>query len=160
MVEFAVAFPVAALLLVGLVSLGDALSINRKVSIATQTVTDLVTRSATLTQADMTAILNASSAIMAPYPTTTAVVTVTEVSTDDKGNGTVTWSSALNGSPLQPGVPVTLPPGLMQPNISVIWGQVSYRYSSYLGSNVVGPINMSDQIFLAPRVSASIPAPS
>ncbi len=155
--EFALVFPVALLLFLGLVEIGDAVAISRKVTITSRTVTDLVTQNVSVTAASVTNILNASSAILAPYSTANAVITVSEVSTDATGKATVTWSQSLNGTALPVGQVVQLPPTIVQPNIAVIWGQVQYSYAPYLKMNLTGNMTLASQIFLNPRLSNSIP---
>ncbi|HMK89181.1 MAG TPA: TadE/TadG family type IV pilus assembly protein [Methylocystis sp.] len=157
LVEFAAAFPVAALLLVGLVQVGDALSASRKVSITAETLDRLVSLQSSVQKADLVTIIGASSAVMAPFPNSNATIVISEVTTDAKGVATVTWSQAsANGTPLPVGQTVVLPAGIVQPNVSLLLSQVSYSYSSYLGANLFGPLTLRDALYMNPRVSASV----
>jgi Flp pilus assembly protein TadG len=52
-VEFALILPVGLALFAGAVVLGDAIAIDRKVTLTTRAVTDLVTQYATISQADI-----------------------------------------------------------------------------------------------------------
>ena len=67
-------------------------------------------------------MLGASAQVMAPFPSSNLVVTVSEVTTDASSNATVTWSSSFNGTAYTTGQKVTLPTGLTQPNITLISG--------------------------------------
>lgn len=154
--EFALILPIMLVLFVGVTEVGQAISISRKVTITVRTVTDLVTQYSALSTSDMSNLLAASAQVMAPYPSSKVSVTVSEVSTDSNGNATITWSSALNGTPYATGAKVTLPSGLAQPNISLIWGQVQYNYAPVLGDNIIGPIALSDQIYMNPRLCTAI----
>jgi hypothetical protein len=42
--------------------------------------------------------MNASSAVMAPFPVSNLTVTVSSVKIDANGNATIDWSKTLNGS--------------------------------------------------------------
>jgi Flp pilus assembly protein TadG len=162
-IEFAIVLPFMLVLYIGGVELGDGLAIQVKVTDTTHIVADLVTQQTTsTTKAMVDTILGASSATMAPYssaPYSAAnlVVTVSEVSTNASGAATVTWSDSLNGTKRPVGQVMTLPAQLAgQTNISLILGEVSYRYTPNLGYNIVGTVTISDSYYLYPRNSASI----
>ncbi len=155
-IEFALLLPIMLVLFVGVTEVGQAISINRKVTITVRTVTDLVTQYAALSTTDMTTLLSASAQVMAPYPSGNLTVTVSEVSTDSNSNATITWSASLNGTAYTTGQKVTLPSGLSQPNISLIWGQVQYKYTPVLGDKIIGTTPLSDQIYMNPRLCTAI----
>jgi Flp pilus assembly protein TadG len=164
-VEFAIILPFMAALYIGGVELGDGLAIQVKVTDTAHTVTDLISQqSATTDIATVNGILNASSAIIAPYASppysaSNLIVTVSEVTTDSSGNPTVTWSESLNGTPRTAGKPlsIALPSSLAgQANISLILGEVSYKYTPNLGGAITGTVVISDSYYLFPRNSASI----
>src|SRR5581483_5569481 len=90
-IEFAFILPVLLIMLIGAAEIGEAVSIYRKVSITTRTVTDLATQYSTIYNADMTTILGASAAVVAPYPSGPLIVTVSQISIDASGNGHVSW---------------------------------------------------------------------
>lgn len=155
--EFAMIFPIAVALFVGLVDVSEGVAISRKVTITARTITDLVSQNVNVSTASLNIMLNAASAIAAPYPAANMIITVSEVSTDASGSATVTWSQSLNGSPLTVGKSVTLPTGISRPNISLVWGQVWYSYSPLLYAPFMGSMTLSNQIYLSPRLSNSIP---
>jgi Flp pilus assembly protein TadG len=162
-IEFAIVLPFMLVLYIGGVELGDGLAIQVKVTDTTHIVADLVTQQTTSTTKTMVdTILGASSATMAPYsspPYSAAnlVVTVSEVSTNASGAATVTWSDSLNGTKRPVGQVMTLPASLVGlPNVSLILGEVSYRYTPNLGYNIVGTVTIADSYYLFPRNSASI----
>ena len=78
----------------GGIEVGDALTINRKVTHVTSSLADLVTQSKSISNTDMTNILDASASVMAPY----SVDTPADQGVGDldrrKGKATVTWSDA------------------------------------------------------------------
>lgn len=154
--EFALVFPLAVVLMMGLIAVGEALAISRKVTITTRTVTDLITQSSSVKVSDISTALNASSAIAAPFSTANMTIVVSQISTDAAGKASVSWSRALNGTALTSIDKVTLPASMTQPNISLIWGQVSYNYTPFFGARLTGSFTLRDQIYMAPRVSNSI----
>ena len=54
------------------------------------------------------------------------------------------------------GSPVTLPPAIDLPNVTYIWGQVSYKYTPTIGYEVTGPIILTDQTYMSPRLSTTV----
>ena len=159
-VEFAIVAPFMLLLYVGGVELGNGLSIAVKVSETAHTVADLVSRNACVTDTSLNTMLGASSATIAPYPSATVSVVVSEISTDATGKATVTWSKALNGTPLTN--PVSLPAALgtpSPPNVSLILGQVTYQYTPNLGYTIAGTVPIADSYYLFPRVSSAVQYP-
>jgi Flp pilus assembly protein TadG len=156
-VEFALMLPLMLFVFVGAAQVGDAVAISRKVTITTRIVTDLVTQYATVSGATLTTVLGASSEVIAPYSASNLTITVSEISTDSKGNATVTWSSTLNGTALAPGAKFALPTALDQDNISLIYGQVTYSFTPVLGYKIIGTVPIADQIYMSPRLTTCIP---
>ncbi|WP_128925125.1 TadE/TadG family type IV pilus assembly protein [Bradyrhizobium guangxiense] len=167
--EFAIVTPFMLLLYVGGVELGTALSMNVKVSATAHSVADMITQNTAVTSTQMTGILAAATAIMAPYPITNGstslmTITVSEVSTDSSGNATVQWSTSTKaGAARTPGTAMTLssftaPGGTSNANISLILSEVSYDYTPNLGFTIAGTVKLSDSYYLFPRCSTNGPA--
>jgi Flp pilus assembly protein TadG len=159
-VEFAIVLPFMLALYIGGVELGDALSIDVKVTDTAHILADLTTQNTCVTSGasgTMSGILNASSQTIAPYSASNLVVTVSEVSTDANGNATVTWSQSLNGTARPVGQAMTLPSSLAgQKTISLILGEVSYAYTPQLGYAITGTVALADSYYLFPRNSNSV----
>jgi len=105
--------------------------------------------------------MNASSETMTPFSNGALSVVLSEVSIDNNGKATVTWSEAyLNGVAFQ-GAPLTTPPtapaSFATPNSSYIVVQSSYAYTPVIGGTYMPPLTLTDQSFMLPRDSASIP---
>jgi Flp pilus assembly protein TadG len=156
-VEFALLAPVFALLLVGEFALGEAIAISRKVAVTGHTVVDLVTRSSAMNDAQITAILNASAQIAAPFSTSDMVIVVAHLKTDASNNTTVDWSRSLHGDQLVDGARFAPPAGVVQASTSMIYGAVRYDYRPPVGAGLIGSIPISYSLFMNPRISASIP---
>jgi Flp pilus assembly protein TadG len=154
--EFVIIMPIALIMFTGAVTYGDAIAIDRKVTLTAHTVADLTTQYSTLTAAQMTALLNAATAIIAPYASANIVVTVSEVQTNASSVATVTWSQSLNGTARTVGSSVTLPTSLSAANVTYIWGEATYTYTPKVGYQVTGPITLYQQTYMAPRLSTAI----
>jgi len=155
-VEFAIVLPFMLLMYIGGVELADGLAIKFKVTETARTVTDLTTQYVSIDAATMSSILGAAATVVAPYPSANMVVTVSEVTTNSQSQGTITWSDSLNGTPRTVGASVTLPTSLQTPNISLIWGEVTYPYTPSLGYFITGTINIYESTYFYPRLSNSI----
>lgn len=154
--EFALMLPIMLVLFVGVAEVGRAISISRKVTITSRTITDLVTQYSALSTTDMTNLLNASAQVMTPYPASNVTVIVSEITTNSSKQATVDWSAAYNGTAYSRGQSVTLPNGIGAANITIIWGQVQYRYTPIIGDKIIGTTVLKDQIFLNSRLCTKI----
>lgn len=155
-VEFAMMLPLMLTLYLGAVELSQGVGADRKVTLTARTVADLVSQTASINNSDMTNSLNAASAVMAPYPISNLKVTVSSVKIDATGKATVEWSDTLNGAARAVNSTVTLPSALLVPNTWLIWSEVQYSYKPTIGYVVSGTLNLKDQSFMAPRLSASV----
>jgi len=155
-VEFAFILPVMLSLYLGGVEVGDGFAIDTRVTLVARSLTDLATQYVTIDNQDMSNILNASATIIAPYASANITATVSEVTTDNNGNGTITWSDSLNGTARTVGSAITLPASLKIPNTTIILGEVSYNYNPALGYAITGTIKMSDSFYMLPRLSNSV----
>lgn len=150
-VEFALVAPVALLLLYGEFTLTQAMSIKRKLTITAHTIGDLVAQQADVSTS-LTTLLNASSQVISPYSNANLSMVVSELYTDAKGNTTVTWSSAFNGTALTQGAKFVLPAGLAQNSTYLIYSVGTYTYTPLLGQSVFGnTMNFSSQFYINPR---------
>jgi Flp pilus assembly protein TadG len=155
-VEFAMILPLMLTLYLGTVEVSQGISIDRKVTLTTRTVADLASQVSNITNVDMTNLMQASTSVMTPYPTTTLKITVSSVVIDAQGRATIAWSDTLNGTARVVGASVTLPAALNIASTSLIWSEVSYQYQPVIGYVVTGPLNLSDQIYMRPRLSDNI----
>lgn len=155
-VEFAMVLPLMVALYFGAVELSEGIGISRKVSLTARTVADLVARVSSINNAGMTDVLNASTAVMAPYSTTPLRITVSSVKIDANGRATIDWSDTRNGTARAVGSTVTLPGALVIPNTSLIWSEVQYDYRPAVGYVITGTLTLKDQLFMSPRVSSSV----
>ncbi len=155
-VEFAMLAPLMIVLYLGVVEITLGISIQRKVTLTARTVADLVSRVTTINNSDMSNLLNATTAVLAPFSTSPLSVRVSAVSIDANGVARVTWSDAVNGTQRAVNSTVTLPSALNVANTQVIWSEVTYSYTPALGGAIAGTINLFDQLYMRPRLSDTV----
>lgn len=152
-VEFALLAPLMIALYLGCVEISDGVAADRKVSLVAAALANLTAQVSTIKdQAEMNDILEASSAIIAPYSASKLKITLSCIKIDANKNVSVKWSvtrggTALTGSP-------TLPSALQVANTQLIFAQVSYDYTPVVGYTITGTLTLSDQMYMAPRISA------
>jgi len=151
-VEFAMLLPVLVSLYLGCVELSRGIAADRKVTLVAHTVADLATQFTDIADSDMSNILNASAAIMAPYAASSLQAVVSELAIDNKGNATVVWSDTLNGTARTPGQTVTIPSTLAIPNTYLVLGETTYSYNPIFGYVITGTLTLTDKIYMQPRV--------
>ncbi len=155
-VEFALLLPVMVTLYLGTVEVSQGIAADRKVSLTARTAADLVSQVSSVSNSDMTNVLNATATVMSPFGAANLKVTVTSVKIDANGAATVAWSDTLNGAARAVGSSVTLPAALKIPNSYLIWSEVEYSYKPTVGYLISGTLALKDQIYMRPRLSDSV----
>jgi Flp pilus assembly protein TadG len=155
-VEFAMLLPLMITLYLGSVEVSQGIAIDRKVTLTTRTVADLASQVSSINNADMTNLLNASASVITPYDVARLRVTVSAVEIDANGVAKVKWSDTLNGTTHPVGFTVTLPAALNVASTTLIWSEVSYSYTPAIGYVVTGTLNLSDQLYMRPRLSDTV----
>lgn len=155
-VEFAMLLPLMVTLYLGAVEISQGIGADRKVTLTARTVADLVSQVSSIDNNGMTNSLNASAAVMAPFPTNNLKVVVSSVKIDGQGKATIDWSDAYNGGARSKGSTVTLPAALVVPNSYLIWSEVQYTYTPVIGHVVTGTLTLKDHIYMRPRLSDQV----
>jgi Flp pilus assembly protein TadG len=155
-IEFAMVLPVMVTLYLGTVEVSQGVAIDRKVTLTTRTVADLASQVSSINNSEMTNMLTATTAVISPYDASPLKVVVSAVSIDANGVAKVAWSDTLNGTKRAVGSTVTLPAALNVANTQLIWSEVSYLYKPIIGYVLTGSINLTDQIYMRPRLSDTI----
>ena len=158
-VEFAMILPFMVALYLGTIELGNGLAAKFKATLAVRTVTDLASQYVSIDTATMSTILNASSTVMTPFPTSNIQITLSEITTNGSGQGNIAWSCSLGGTARTWNTNYTLPANLQTANITVLLGEVTYPYTPNLGTVITGTINLQQSVFFYPRLSSTIAGP-
>jgi len=171
-IEFAVLLPLMLTLYISGYEISQAISVNRKVTLVAHTAADLVAQSSVpVAAADFSGFFILTNAVMTPYSTTPLTVIVSQLYVDANCNATVDWSQATpSTAAYSPGTTITATALLNElaqlvggqngqcpsPATYLIWGQASYAYAPALGYTITGTLNLSDQIFLSPRMGSCV----
>ena len=152
-VEFALVAPIMVGLYFGVVEVSDGVSASRKVSLTAATLANLSAQVSTISTSDMSNILDASSAVIAPYDTSKLKITVTCISIDSTKKATAMWSVTRNGGAANSGT-MTLPSALAVASTQLLLAEVSYAYTPIVGYKITGTVNLSDKMYMSPRITA------
>jgi Flp pilus assembly protein TadG len=153
-IEFAIISPFIVLLFLGGVEVSQAIAVKRMVSLTASTVANIVTQYQNISQSStLPDVLNASSAVLTPYPVANAMVRVSYITIDVNGRATVSWSQALNGTALAAGQVVTLPTALDVPSTSLVFGETTYVYHPTFDFMHIGTFDLSSSVYMFPRSS-------
>jgi Flp pilus assembly protein TadG len=158
-IEFAMILPVLATLFLASFDGGRAIAIYMKVRSATYTLAAVTNQYSTIQSSDMTSITGATAAVMAPYSSSSAVVTITQIAISSTGKATVSWSYSQGGTALSS---VTIPSALSTCSTApcyLIFAQVSYTFTPLFGYFTKANITFSDDLYVTPRVSNCINYP-
>ena len=133
-VEFALLLPVMMTLYLGSVEASQGIATNRKVTLTAHALADLASQYTDITNADMSNILAAGSAIIAPYSASNLQEVVSELSINAQGQASVVWSDTLNGTALH------RRPGRQRPGIA--------RRAEHLFAARRGPVQLQADLRL------------
>lgn len=153
-VEFALLAPIMIALYLGMVEISDGVGVDRKVSLTASTLANLTAQYTALDTSDLNNILDASSAIVAPYSPSKLALVVSCLNIDANKNVTVKWSVARNTS-VRSGTMV-IPDGLQVANTQLVLAEAFYAYTPLVGYTLTGTLNLSDHMYMSPRISAPI----
>jgi hypothetical protein len=94
---------------------------------------------------------------VAPYTAGNLKIVVSQVQIDGNGAAKIyQWSKAYQTAPRAVNSTVTLPAGLNIPNTYLIMAESSYTYTPPIGYTITGPIQLTDIMYLRPRLTATI----
>jgi len=172
-VEFALILPVLSAMVLGLIEITSALECRQRVTGLASTGADLVAQYTQITTAQMNDVMSAMTAVLYPFPSSGAKITISSITSDGNGNGKVAWSKGSTGATTRTvNAAVTLPSGLMAAYVcsggvctgcaagacSVVYAEVTYNYANY--SNTVkfitSSLTLTDTFYAKPRRSATI----
>jgi Flp pilus assembly protein TadG len=153
-VEFALLAPVMIGLYLGCAEISDGVGADRKVSLTSAALANLTAQVSTISTSDMTNILDASSAIIAPYSASKLKMTVSCLKIDANKNVTVKWSETRNGTKRTSFAFDSSNSALAVANSQLILAEVSYDYTPTVGYTITGMLTLSDKMYMSPRITA------
>lgn len=158
-VEFALILPVMFTLLFAGIETTTGLQIDRKVTNTARTLSDLSSQAASISNAEMTNILNAAADVLSPFQVSNAKIVVTGIQTDILGISRVTWSDAQNTTARAVGSVMSIPTQL-KPLIGttgfLVLAEVKYTYRPDFAYLISGSIEISDKLYTRPRIGDTV----
>jgi Flp pilus assembly protein TadG len=151
-VEFALIAPLMISLYLGCVEISDGVSAQRNVTLIASTLANLTAQSTSLATSDVSGILDASTAIIYPFSSSTLKMTVSCIAIDANKNATVKWSVTRNGTALSGSA--TVPTALKIASTQLVYAQVSYGYKPTIGYTITGTLTLSEDMYMMPRITA------
>jgi Flp pilus assembly protein TadG len=155
LVEAAFIFPVMILMYVGSVAVTMGVTTDRKVTLMTRTLGDIVAQSTTVRADEMNDVFNASTSVMYPYDTSNLRMRVSGVLVDgDTQTARVCWSQAESWTPRGAKDDITseVPLALRSQDSFLIMPEVEYDYIPVVGADVTGGrIVLKDRLYMRPR---------
>ena len=159
MIEFAITLPVLLMLYLGCVQICEVVTVYRKATTTARTLADLSTQYVSLSNSEIDTIMNASSQVMAPYPSSNLKMVITHITVNAAGIAKVDWSKKSANAPAADAVNSTysVPADMNIPSTSMIVAKVNIDYTARIGGFLETNIPLSDTIYMFPRLSTSIP---
>jgi Flp pilus assembly protein TadG len=158
-VEFALILPALMVLFLASFDGARAISIYIKVRAATYALDAITNQYSTIASTTMTSIVGATSVVLAPYSSSPAVVTVSQIKVVSSKSVVVSWSYSLNGTALTQGASASVPTNFASCasySCYLIYGQVTYTYTPMFGYFTKGATTLSDNLYMTPRSSACV----
>jgi Flp pilus assembly protein TadG len=151
-VEFALLAPLLIALYLGVSEISDGIGADRKVSLTAAALANLSAQVSSISSSDMTNILDASSAIIAPYASSRLKMTVTCININASKVASVKWSVTRGGT-ANSGT-ITIPTALAVASSQLILAEVSYSYTPTVAYKISGTLTLSDKMYMSPRITA------
>jgi len=170
-IEFALIAPVMLLSLLGAVEVSNAMLSDRKATQVASTLADLVSQDTNVTDAEMTSIFAAGSAVLFPVSPSDVGMCVSSIVADAQGRTTVAWSNGRGMAARAVGSRIAIPAGMVSPGGSVIYAEIRFTQNSTFGDAFTGldqffngstdaslksGWTITDQFFLRPRRSLTV----
>lgn len=155
-VEFTLIAPFMIALWLGSVELSQGVTIDRKVSLASSALADLVTQQTSLTSAQLDDIMDATTAIMMPYDVDNLSIEIAGVNIDENGDTSVEWSETRNGTAPAIGGTYAIPQPLLLPDTFLVVAHLAYEHRPATTHALGTSITLTDDFFLRPRRSDTI----
>lgn len=167
-VEFALILPFMLTLYVGSVEASSLFTVDRRVSVISASVADLVSRwdqstKGNMPSATLTDYFKAAAGIMIPYSTTGLKQVISSVKVDASGNGKVVWSIGYNGAAARAANSNYAISSAQVKSLAaggtVIVAEAGYSYKPVLGIVFTTPVNLYSESVYFPRFLTEIVKP-
>lgn len=164
-VEMALVAPAAMAFLALAIYGGQGLSIQRKVTLATRAVGDLVSQTqatssgvANISSTTLTYDMSLASLIVYPYDSTKLTVVVSEVKVTGTTTGSIVWSQSYNGGTARTANSnITLSSALTAAGATyLILSELQYNYQPVVLVAGASGVQITDSIYMVPRAASQV----
>jgi Flp pilus assembly protein TadG len=166
-IEFVLLLPILLILFFGMVEVSTGVAVDRKVTLVTRTISDLISQDPKACDTDIANAFTAGNLVMTPYSTTPMKAKITQIYVTNSNTGTntgaaqVIWSKAQNDTPHSTSETITIPKGIAVQGRYLIMSEVSYAFTPAIDfdsklSFTPPTFNLTDQTFTRPRQSDSV----
>jgi Flp pilus assembly protein TadG len=163
-IEFAMIVPLMLVMFFGTIEFSSAVAVDRKISLVSQGLADLVSRYANVNDTDITNFFIIGDAMLTPYSTTVLKTTITEIYIDPStGVARAQWSKGDAARADSSTVPV--PANLIARDASnkiiagqyLILAETSYLYQPAVGYVMgIAGVPLSDKMYMRPRLAPCV----
>jgi Flp pilus assembly protein TadG len=163
-VEFAVIVPLMLVMFFGTIEFSSAVAVDRKISLVTQGLADLVSRYPAVYDVDITNFFMIGNAMLTPYSSTPLKTTITEIYIDPStGVARAQWSKG--DAPRTTGSTAPVPANLIARDASnkiianqyLIFTETNYLYTPAVGYVMgIAGVALSDRTYMRPRVASCV----
>lgn len=131
-IEFALLLPLLFVLLAGSVDIGQALTVQRKITQISSTASEMISMQNSWTPATAQTILTGASSILEPFDKTGLSILLSVVEPDSSGKATVKWSIAYGTKALNAGQasPTDIPADLVDAGVQMVVTHVQYTFET------------------------------
>ena len=158
-VEFAIIVPLMLTVFFGTVEVSNGVTIDRKLTLAARTLSDLISQGAKATDLDLDNAFEMGKAILTPYSESPLQQRISAIDVDDKGIAKVKWTKSYNVTTmeaLEDGDVVSIPDAFRVNDTQLILAEVAYQYMPAVGYFMKDGIMLTDSTYTRPRQSAKV----
>lgn len=165
-VEFAMILPMMLMILFGTIQVSTGVAVDRKVTVLTRTISDLISQASSITDTDISNSFAMGAAIMTPYSSTPMKAKISQIYIDPTTLvAKVKWSKATNTSAHACNEVVTVPTGLAIGGTYLIMSEVNYDFQPVVGFNInlgfASPVfPFSETTYTRPRQTSQVNYPT
>jgi Flp pilus assembly protein TadG len=159
-IEFGLLAPILLLMLMGVIELSRAISIDRKLGMVTSTIADIVAREKTITAADVSAMYDIVDHLMQPWDSSTLKLAIIPVKSSPTNSADTRVYASTTNRPTLHGAPqvakcntYTLSTNMLAAGTSVVVVETSYQFTPLFSSSIIGSSTWTDKAILSPRNS-------
>jgi Flp pilus assembly protein TadG len=156
--ELALILPVMLIAYLGCIEVSQLIGIDRKTVLATRTAADLTSRvsdcKTSTVPSEISGVLKASDAVVAPYDAASLSMVVSCVSVDKSGTAKLMWSYAKRGTPRTSINSLSMLANLGNGVSTTYWvvGEATYAYQPIAGYVLSGTYNLTEQVVMNSRL--------